>query len=40
MFLFIGETPLINAAGQGKLEVVKLLINHGANVNDQSGFGK
>jgi len=32
-------TPLMDAASQGHLEIVKLLISHGADVNAQSACG-
>lgn len=34
---FLGLTPLMNAAGQGNLEAVRLLLGKGANVNAVSG---
>jgi ankyrin repeat protein len=33
-------TPLMDAASQGHVEIVKLLISHGAEVNAQSACGK
>lgn len=32
-------TPLMDAASQGHVEIVKLLISHGAEVNAQSACG-
>ncbi len=40
MFLFIGWTSLMLAARGGNLEIVKLLLNQGANVNEKSIVGK
>ena len=40
MFLFKGKTPLMYAASGGRLEVVKYLVNNGANVNDKDKDGK
>ena len=40
MFLFKGKTPLMRAAENGHLEIVKLLLNQGANVNEKSDVGK
>ena len=40
MFLFKGATPLMAAAGGGNLDIVKLFLKKGANVNDKSITGK
>jgi hypothetical protein len=32
-----GDTPIMDAAGQGHADVVRVLIAHGANVNEKSG---
>ena len=40
MFLFIEWTPLMAAAEYGHLDIVKLLLNQGANVNYMDTFGK
>ena len=40
MFLFKGGTPLMFAAQYGQLDIVKILLNQGANVNDKSITGK
>ncbi len=40
MFLFKGVTPLMTAAVGGNLDIVKLFLNKGANVNDKSNDGK
>ena len=40
MFLFKEDTPLMEAARAGHLEIVKLLLNQGANANDTSKAGK
>ena len=36
MFICVGDTPLIQAATNGSLEIVKYLINEGANVNEKN----
>ena len=33
-------TPLMDAASQGHVEIVRLLVSHGADVNAQSACGK
>ena len=40
MFLFKGYTPLIRAAEEGHLGIVKLLLNKGANVKAKDDDGK
>ena len=40
MFLFKGYTALMLAARGGHLDIVKLLLNQGANVNEKSNVGK
>ncbi len=40
MFLFKGVTPLMLAARGGNLDIVKFLLNQGANVNKKSNIGK
>ena len=40
VFLFKEETPLMNAACRGHLEVVKFLANNGARLNDKNNKGK
>lgn len=35
-----GRTPLTAAAERGHLDVVKVLLEHGATINTQDGFGK
>ena len=37
MFLFKGETPLMLAARGGNLDIVKFLLNQGANDTDDDG---
>ena len=40
MFIFKGLTPLIAAAQGGNLDIVELILNQGADVNDKSITGK
>ncbi len=38
--LFLGKTGLIAAAEYGNLDVVKLLLEHGATINAKNKWGK
>ena len=40
IYLCKGWTPLMVAAREGYLAIVKILINYGANVNDKNKSGK
>ncbi len=40
MFIFKGVTPLMWAAKRGHRDIVNLLLNQGANVNDKNNDGK
>ena len=38
--LFLGETSLFYAISGGHIEAVKLLLNHGADVNTKDKYGE
>ncbi len=40
MFIFIGWTPLMYAAEGGSLDIVKLLLNKGADIKAKDNDGK
>ena len=40
VFVFIGFTPVCEAATKGNIEIVRHLHQHGADINQENRFGR